>query len=100
MEAKPKGIVVQEVGSKKGMVVYNLKFFNNSLNALKEYYEKMANMYRQKGVQMKATFLVSKVKELLKYPEKRSLMHGYYEVPDSLISEVLSQGQPIAQVVA
>ena len=100
MEAAPKGVMVMESDTRKGLVVYNLNFFKRSFDAIKGYSDALASYYRLRGSKMKATFLISEVKDLLKYPEKRTVMRGTYTVPESLLDQVLSTGQVLAQVVA
>jgi hypothetical protein len=101
VEAKPKGVVIYKTKARQGLVIYGLKFFQNSLSILKNIAERYVDFYRQRGEQAEVTFLISEVKDLLKYPEKRSVMQrGYYTVPESLLNQVISTGQQVAQVAA
>lgn len=101
VEVKEKGVVIiQEPNGKKGLVVYNLNFFMKSLDAIKSYSERIANMYHRNGKSVTYTFLTSKSKDLFKYPEKRSLMQGHYVVSDVLVNDILSSGNKLDEIAA
>jgi hypothetical protein len=100
VKAKPKGVVVYKAGPRKGMVVYGLGFFQNSLSIIKDAAERYVDYYRRRGEQAEVSLWVSDAKDLMKYPEKRSVMRGYYSAPDDLLNKILTTGQPVAQVAA
>jgi hypothetical protein len=101
MEVKPKGVVVfHREGEKQGLVVYNLNFFQKSLDAIKSAAARFMDNSRRLGKKAEVFLLISDVKELLKYPEKRTVMNGWYMVPESLVGAVLSNGKELYRMMA
>jgi hypothetical protein len=95
-----KGVMTYKAAGQYGMVVYNMKFFERALPLIQAKAKQYAEYYAHRGMESVVFVMVSKYRDLGRYPEKRSIMRGAYQINQAFYNNVMSEGEVISRYVS